>query len=160
MTYTIGTDGERQNDGNEPGGSTPEWPPALVEFVRQFNKKWYWSSHEVLETPWLVNRSDFYQGLIIYASAFVHALRGNPVGVGKQLAKVPGKLTKYGPHYMGVDVEAILRHCNTCIAIVSGSHPPRGAALKAAIPFPTLTLDPNLVLGGEPEFTDASARST
>lgn len=130
------------------------WPDPLLRFVELFNARLFWDSHEVLESPWRINRSDFYQGLIIYASAFVHAQRGNPVGVRKQLAKVPGKLTKYRPHYMGVDVEAILRHGQQCIDFVSVPNPPRGAALARSIDYPTLTLDAHLLRGDEPELND------
>lgn len=132
----------------------PPWPAAFIEFVDLFNRGEFWESHEALETPWRVNRSDFYQGLIIYASAFVHAQRGNPIGIRKQMAKVPGKLARYRPHYMGIDVDAILRHGRTCSDIVSVAEPLQGEALTAAVPYPTLKLDPQLVRGDEPEFAD------
>lgn len=135
------------------------WPDALVQFVDLFNRGEYWESHEVLETPWRRNRSDFYQGLIIYASSFVHGQRGNPVGVRKQLAKVPGKLDAYRPHYMGINVNEILRHGRVCTELVLSNPGLRGTALTAAIPYPVLTLEPRLVRGDEVEFTDTSPPS-
>lgn len=130
------------------------WPPALTSFVDMFNRGQYWDSHEVLETPWRVNRSDFYQGLIIYASAFVHARRGNPVGIRKQMAKVPGKLERYAPYYMGIDVAAILKHVDDCIDFVHARPELVGPALAEATPYPRLQLDRRLVRGDEPEFDD------
>lgn len=132
---------------------THNWPPALVGFVERFNAGEYWESHEVLETPWRVNQSDFYQGLIIYASAFVHAQRGNPVGIRKQMAKVPGKLERYRPHYGGIDVDAVLVHGRVCTDIVLANPSLRGPALTETVPYPQLRLNPQLVRGDEPEFT-------
>lgn len=128
------------------------WPPALVTFVDMFNRGEYWESHEVLETPWRINRSDFYQGLIIYASAFVHAQRGNPVGIVKQMAKVPGKLNRYRPYYMGIDIDAILQHGVFCTEFVHANPDLQGPALAAAAPYPRLHLAPRLIRGDEPEF--------
>lgn len=132
----------------------PKWPPALIRFIELFNAGEFWESHEVLETPWRVNRSDFYQGLIIYASAFVHAQRGNPVGIRKQLAKVPGKLEQYRPHYMGIDIDEIFHHGRACTKTVLAHPELQGPALTATVPYPQLTLDPRLVRGDEPEFDD------
>lgn len=130
------------------------WPSALTTFIDMFNRGQYWDSHEVLETPWRVNRSDFYQGLIIYASAFVHAQRGNPVGICKQMAKVPGKLEGYAPYYMGVDVAAVLEHGEFCIDFVHANPDLAGPALAEAAPYPRLQLDARLIRGDEPEFDD------
>lgn len=128
------------------------WPEALTTFIELFNRGEFWESHEVLETPWRICRSDFYQGLIIYASAFVHAQRGNPVGVRKQMAKVPGKLEKYRPHYMGIDVNDILRHGERCTKLVLTRPTLREDALTGAIPYPRLQLRSEFVRGDEPEF--------
>jgi hypothetical protein len=49
-------------------------PEPLVDFVARFNAREFWESHEVLEIPWRTGRSEFYHGLILYASAFVHAI--------------------------------------------------------------------------------------
>ncbi len=73
-----------------------------------------------------VHRSDFYQGLIIFASAFVHAERGNPVGIRKQMAKVLKKLKPYQPHYMGIDVQMVLRHAATGTEFVLANPQLRG----------------------------------
>ena len=123
--------------------SSPELPRPLREFVALFNREEYWESHEALEDAWRETGSDFYQGLIIYASAFVHAERGNPHGVRAQLEKAEGYLTPYRPAHLGIDVDALFRHAARC-----------RRALREAAPVPRIRLepDPALVDGTEPEL--------
>lgn len=128
------------------------WPGPFLEFVRLFNAGQYWESHEVLEAPWRARRSDFYQGLIIYASAFVHAQRGNPTGVCKQLMKVQRKLPPYRPHYMGIDVDEVLAHTRQVLELVTGNPSLTGDRLRRAIPYPRLEPRVSLVRGDEPEL--------
>lgn len=135
----------------------PGFPTAFLEFIRLFNAQEYWESHEVLEQPWRTNRSDFYQGLIIFASAFVHAQRGNPVGIRKQMTKVFGKLERYRPHYMGINVEAVLQHAAECIDFVRANPALRGDALTDAVSYPELQPDRRLVRGDEPELVAGDA---
>ena len=80
----------------------------LTVFVRLFDQGLYWDSHEALEPAWRETRSDFYHGLILLASAYVHRDRGNPHGVGAQLDKAEPLLRRYGPRHMGVNVERLL----------------------------------------------------
>lgn len=81
----------------------------LRRFAELFNAGKYWESHEVLEGPWRENGSEFYHGLILYASAMVHVTRHNAHGVHAQLAKTERALEPYRPEHRGVDVEAIFR---------------------------------------------------
>ena len=129
------------------------FPDEYLQFVRLFNAGKYWESHEVLEGPWRINRSPFYKGMIIYASAFVHAQRGNPRGVFKQLHKAKRYLNEYRPYYMGVDVNRILAHAAICIELVSVPDPPRGSSLVQAIPFDRISLETERVRGDEHEFS-------
>lgn len=129
------------------------FPDEYLHFVRLFNARKYWESHEVLEGPWRANKSPFFKGMIIYASAFVHAQRGNPRGVLKQLRKAERYLESYRPYYMGVDVDRIMAHSKVCLALVSVPEPPQGKALEQVIPFDRLTLDVARVRGDEPELS-------
>lgn len=147
---------ERSLNRNE--DSVKRLPQALLEFIHLFNARRFWESHEVLEQPWRRNKSDFYQGLIIFASGYVHAQRGNPVGVRKQMAKVFGKLEKYRPHYMGIDVEAVLRWAADSIDFVERHRQLRGPELTEAIPYPLLRPEVALVRGDEPELHEPSDR--
>ena len=83
-----------------------------------FNEEAFWESHDVLEGPWRKNGSDFYHGLILYASAFVHVQRGNPHGIAAQLTKAERFLQEFSPAYLGIDVEALLSHARVCRKVV------------------------------------------
>lgn len=123
--------------------SSPGLPRPLRAFIALFNREEYWESHEALEDAWRETGSDFYQGLIIYASAFVHAERENPHGVRAQLEKAERYLAPYRPAHLGIDVDALFRHAARC-----------RRALREDSPVPRIRLDPDpaLVDGGEPEL--------
>ena len=94
-------------------------PPApLLAFLDLYGRGEYWESHEVLEGPWRETGSDFYQGLILYASAWVHWTRENAHGVDAQLRKTLERLGGYPDAYLGIDVAAIRRHCHEVRAVV------------------------------------------
>ena len=104
-------------------------PPALHDFIELFNQGQYWQSHEVLEEAWRQNRSGFYQGLILYASAWVHLERGNRHGVEAQFKKAETILRPYCPGYLGLDVAALLANAPSVgrpFRIVAEDHRVRG----------------------------------
>lgn len=131
-----------------------DYPGAYEAFIRLFNKRRFWDSHEVLEGPWRRNRSNFYKGMIIYASAFVHVQRGNPAGVQKQMRKVLNYLPPYRPGYMGLAVDDILSYAEWCRERAVGRDDLKGKpeALAALIPFPRLVLEARHRRGDEPEL--------
>jgi len=119
------------------------FPRQLEDFVARFNRGSFWESHEILEAAWRETRSDFYQGLILFASAFVHVRRANLHGVRAQLAKAVSRLGGYRPSYLGVDVDAVLDAADAA----------RRAVDVGILPVaPNLTLDPTLIRGDEPEL--------
>jgi predicted metal-dependent hydrolase len=119
------------------------FPLALTRFVRLFNAAHYWDSHEELEGVWREGHSDFYQGLILYASAFVHVARGNAHGVRAQLGKASARLEAYRPAYLGVDVEALLLTAGVALEALEEGRTPVA---------PVLLLDRARVRGTEPEL--------
>jgi len=119
------------------------FPAAYVAFVALFNRGAYWDSHEALEHAWRATGSGFYRGLILFASAFVHAERRNAHGVRAQLAKAEARLGAFRPAYLGLDVDALLAACAAA---------PGGLARGAWPEAPALALDPALVRGDEPEW--------
>lgn len=127
-------------------------PDPLRRFLSLFNRGKYWESHEALEDAWRELDSGFYHGLILYASAFVHARRGTRHGIRAQMEKAEAALAPYPPSYLGLDVRAIRRHAARCRAIVEAQ--PEGADpdWEELIPFPTLEPDPERVRGDEPEL--------
>lgn len=82
-------------------------PEPLRRFVALFNAGAYWESHEALESAWRRSGSRLYKGLILYASALVHARRGNAHGVRAQLAKALPELARYPDRYLGLDLAAV-----------------------------------------------------
>ncbi len=117
------------------------FPAPLRRFVELFNAHEFWECHEVLEVPWRAHRSEFYHGLILYASAFVHVQRGNPHGVGAQLRKARVVLEPYAPSYLGIDVAGILDHCREGETVIEDED------------FPRLDLSPDHLRGDEIELT-------
>ena len=117
------------------------FPAALRRFVELFNDEQFWESHEVLELPWRENRSEFYHGLILLASAFVHAQRGNRHGVVAQARKAAAALEAFRPTYLGLDVDELL---------ASGERARSGAPIA----YPRLALCEGFRRGDEPELAD------
>lgn len=91
--------------------SDPSLPAPLRDFLALYAEGRFWESHEVLEIHWRERGSDFYQGLILYASAWVHWKRANAHGVRAQLRKALERLGPYPSAYLGLDVAAIREHC-------------------------------------------------
>lgn len=129
-------------------GERIELPEALREFAAQLGRGEFWEAHETLEAPWRRARSGFYKGLILLASAWVHARRGNPRGVAAQLRKAERELAAYRPAYLGVDVDSLLEHSARVLAALAAD-----PAAVAGLTPPGLALDPGQVRGDEPELT-------
>ena len=119
-------------------------PKALGEFLGCFSRGEFWESHEVLEVPWRQNRSGFYKGLILLASALVHVQRGNPRGVVAQCRKAERELAPFRPHYLGLQVEEILSHLRALRQAAEGGEP--------LPPAPRLAADLRLIRGDEREL--------
>lgn len=126
-------------------------PAALRRFLELYAAGRFWDSHEALETAWRRTGSDFYQGLILYASAWVHWERGNAHGVRAQLRKALERLAGYPPWYLGVDVSAVRSHCTEVRHEVTAD-PDAWHGNVAAGP---LTFVPSRVRGDEVELLDA-----
>lgn len=132
-----------------------EFPAPFLEFVRLFNEGRYWDSHEALEDRWRETESDFYRGLIIYASAFVHARRENPNGIEAQLEKALRYLEPCPESYHGLDVAELRREASRCLELVRGQREPRAPGedgWEQLLPTPRLEPDGGLVRGDEPEL--------
>jgi len=131
---------------------TDRCPAPLRQFVALFNRGEFWASHELLEPPWRESRSDFLQGLILVASAWVHVRRGNPRGIAAQLRKAERRLAPGRPAYLGVDVERLLTHLEQTLAVVARRPDAPPAAWLEIAPPPELRLSSALLRGDEPEL--------
>ncbi len=129
-------------------------PAAYAAFLERFAAGAYWDAHERLEHAWRQNRSGFYKGLILLASAFVHAGRANRHGVEAQLGKAARELAPYAPAYLGQDVSALLELCarGRALAAARADTPPTPGEWRALLPPPDLTPRAELVRGDEPEL--------
>lgn len=128
-------------------------PEPFRAYIELFNGGKFFASHEVLEGAWLINSSDFYRGLIIYAAAYVKRDWLNPRGVALNFNKALTYLRHYTPYYMGLDVAALVAHAEDCLAALALLPAPAGPTqLEAAIP--SIRLEPNarLIRGEEPEL--------
>ena len=130
----------------------PPLPAPYLAFLDRFSRGEFWEAHEVLEGAWREGRSGFYKGLILLASAFVHAGRGNAHGVGAQLAKARRELAPYAPAYLGQDVAALLRLAARGEEIARIALADVRTEWAPDLSPPDLTPDPALFRGGEPEL--------
>lgn len=133
-----------------PVTSPLRFPATYRRFVDQFNHGQYWTSHETLEDAWRDSRSEFYHGLILVASAFVHLKRENPHGVSAQINKAIAALTPYSPEYLGMDVSGLLLHLEEVQSAV-GQRQADAGWVSGILP-PVLELHEGRVRGTEPEL--------
>ena len=120
----------------------------MLQFVACFNRGEFWESHEVLEPAWQRTRSPFYHGLILYASAWVHARRRNPHGVVAQISKATPLLEQYRPVYLGIDVERLLADGRRLLT--------QGQLGELQAEWqPSLATPAGLITGTEPELADS-----
>lgn len=63
---------------------------ALEKGIAAYRRGDFFEAHEILEPAWMgtddLAERELYQGLIKLAAAFVHAVRGNPLGIARNLA--------------------------------------------------------------------------
>ena len=136
---------------NEPDRPPPRLPPPpLVDFLQLYGEGRYWESHEALEGPWRATGSPFYQGLILYASAFVHWERGNAHGVRAQLRKALERWADHPSPYLGLDLDRIRRHCRAVRDTVASSP---GSWRDRVAPLP-LEVDAGSIRGDEEELEE------
>jgi predicted metal-dependent hydrolase len=109
---------------------------ALAAGLAAYERGDFFEAHELLEPAWMgtddLAERALLQGLIKLAAAYVHAVRGNPRGVARNLDGARERLADArldGRHTAGLDLDRLL-------ADVEG----RLAALAAAPD--TVTLDP------------------
>jgi predicted metal-dependent hydrolase len=99
---------------NQPLLTEPELRSRLGELyaaIDQFNRRWYFESHETLEDLWMVTplpERDFMQGIIQLAAAFVHFARGEYPGMFKLLDQSLAKLGAFAAGQYGVDVARLI----------------------------------------------------
>jgi predicted metal-dependent hydrolase len=103
---------------------------ALAEALAAYERGDFFLAHELLEPAWMGSRDlgerALHSGLIKLAAAFVHAVRGNPAGVEKNLAGARDRLGRAVPAgaVLGLDIAAVLDQVDACRAAVQHGGPP------------------------------------
>lgn len=116
---------------NEPILTPQQLESRLAEFhaaVDEFNRGWYFASHETLEDLWMVTpmpEREFFQGIIQLAAAFVHLARREYPGIFKLLDASASKLAASAPERFGIEVNSLLEAIATARAEIESLGPER-----------------------------------
>ena len=97
----------------------PHANPPLIEGIESFNRRGFFTSHEVWESIWMREKGpdrSFYKGLIHAAVALHHATRGNHHGARKLWESARDYLEPFRPRHLGIDVETFLTDFDRCLA--------------------------------------------
>lgn len=104
---------------------------ALAAGLAAYDRGDAFLAHELLEPAWMgtaeVAEREILQGLIKLAAAFVHAARGNPAGVAKNLRGARARLEdgRSAADALGIDVPTLLERIDSRLASpVTASDPP------------------------------------
>lgn len=94
----------------------PERRRAYVEALAAYERGDYFEAHELLEPAWMgtddLAERALHQGLIKLAAAYVHGVRGNPLGIAKNLRGARDHLAlavgTTAESWSGLDLAALL----------------------------------------------------
>lgn len=88
----------------------PTRAAALDRALAAYRRGDFFAAHEILEPAWMGTDDPaeraLHQGLIKLAAAYVHAVRGNPRGIARNLAGARERLAAADPR--GIDLAALL----------------------------------------------------
>jgi predicted metal-dependent hydrolase len=116
---------------------------ALATALEAYGRGDFFLAHELLEPAWMGARDPaeraLHSGLIKVAAAFVHAVRGNPAGVVKNLEGARSRLLNAvaaGPAF-AIDVVAVLAQVDASLDAVGRGDAPSPIAITALeVPVP------------------------
>jgi Domain of unknown function (DUF309) len=102
---------------------------ALDAGLAAYERGDYFKAHELLEPAWMgtsdLGERALYQGLIKLAAGYVHAVRGNPIGVARNLSGARAHLAtaqKMNPEIAraaGIDLTALLARVDDRLAEIA-----------------------------------------
>ena len=89
---------------------------ALEAGIAAYERGDFFEAHEILEPAWMgtddIAERELLQGLIKLAAAFVHGVRGNPLGIARNLAgareRLTGAVGSPAAESSGIDVAALV----------------------------------------------------
>src|SRR5919206_3766700 len=88
---------------------TPDYDPRYLAGIVLFNRGDFFEAHEVWEQLWMETHGPekpFVQGLIQAAVGLCHFCNGNIRGAVKLYHSSREYLRRYGPHHLGLDLDA------------------------------------------------------
>jgi uncharacterized protein len=100
--------------------------PRLTEFIRLFNDRAFFESHEILEELWLEcsgDQKEFYRGLIQCAVALAHCQRNNRTGATQVGARAFATLKGFGPEREGILVGQLVEDCEKFLSSQETDYP-------------------------------------
>ncbi|HSK51952.1 MAG TPA: DUF309 domain-containing protein [Clostridia bacterium] len=99
---------------------------ALAAGLAAYERGDFFEAHELLEPAWMgtddLAERALLQGLIKLAAAYVHAVRGNPRGVARNLAGARERLAdarRDGRHTAGLDLDRLLAEVEVRLAALA-----------------------------------------
>jgi len=97
---------------------------ALKAGVAAYARGDFFQAHELLEPAWMgspdESEREFLQGLIKLAAAYVHSVRGNPLGMAKNLRGARARLAAGAAYPAEIDVPALLGAIDERLAGLAG----------------------------------------
>jgi predicted metal-dependent hydrolase len=138
---------------------TPPYDPRYLAGVVLFNRGDFFEAHEVWESLWMETHGPerpFYQGLIQAAVGLCHFCNGNVRGAVKLYRSSRDYMHRFGPSYLGLDLDAFWGEMEQCFAeLLAADEPPRGTAIREEL-IPEIRLDPPPEAWPDPaEFLEA-----
>ena len=102
---------------------------ALRAGLAAYRRGDFFQAHELLEPAWMGSADEaereFLQGLIKLAAAYVHSVRGNPLGMAKNLRGARARLVAASAYPAEIDVPALLGAIDERLAgLATGTLPP------------------------------------
>lgn len=110
---------------------------SLARAIDAYGRGDFFLAHELLEPAWMGARNlgerALHSGLIKLAAAFVHAVRGNPAGVDKNLVGARDRLARAGTagSAFGIDIPGLLEQVDACRAAVQRGGPPSPIEIRS-----------------------------
>ena len=102
---------------------------ALEDGLAAYERGDFFLAHELLEPAWMgtsnLAERALYQGLIKLAAGYVHAVRGNPIGVARnlrgarELLQTSQRLDPEVSQAAGIDLAALLERLDARLAAVA-----------------------------------------
>ena len=100
--------------------------PRFLKGIDEFNQQLFFECHETLEEIWLEEHGEdrkFYQGIIQIAAGYYKLQQGVPVGAIKLWRTGIEKVESFGPVFLGVNVESLVRAVRANLAQLESGRP-------------------------------------